>query len=481
MKNQRTFFFYEKPALTPRKDGENPLVPERRFRPSHPDSFELRFTNNTVTQFGGYPLWNKFCHEIGLNQRLARHVRMERGAIAFTAPEVARFLIDAKILEAERLMHVETMRLDPLLCQCAGIDGLPSGKTLGVYLKQHDDGHLKGLDHLMVDLNSKLWKQIRRQCSKKERKQLDRLTIDYDSSTFTVYGQQEGADRGRCFRKKEKPGFQPRFAFVGGLGITIHQELLPQSHNLNKDFLRFHQETLQRLPKGAEVWAVRGDGALFSEGNIEYFESRGLVYAISAPLNGPLRDAIFEIPEAEWLEGENDSGNPVSIARIHYCPKTWKNKPRTFIISRRLLPNPNGQLYLLEKEKYKYFAYVTNNRATLAEQFRFSVERSTLEANIKEYKNDFDYDFLPCKEFHANRAYVGYVALARNLSIFFRRQTAPPTVNRWTMGTFHARILRVCANIKRQAGRWIVSLPVWWPYRTVMGTMIERCRALAPL
>jgi len=250
---------------------------------------------------------------------------------------------------------------------------------------------------------------------------------------------------------------------------------------LNKDFLRFHRETLQRLPKGAEVWAVRGDGALFSEENIEYFESRGLVYAIGAPLNGPLRDAIFAIPEEAWQEGENDSGEPVSVARIHYCPKTWKPKPRTFIISRRLLPNPNGQLYLLEKEKYKYFAYIANRRAPLAEQFRFSIERCTLEANIKEYKNDFDYDFLPCKEFHANRAYVGYVAIARNLSIFFRLLTAPPTVNRWTMGTFHARILRVCANIKRHAGRWIVSLPVWWPYRTVMGTMIERCRALAPL
>lgn len=481
MKSQRTFFFFKKPSATPRKDGENPLVPDRRFRAPEPDAFEIRFTNRTVTQFGGYPLWDQFCHRVGLNQRLARHVRMERGPFAFTAPELARFLLDAKILGAERLMHVETMRLDPVLCECAGIDGLPSGKTIGVFLKQHEDRHRDGLDHLMVDLTSVLWKRCRRQRPAADREEMDRITIDYDSSTFTVYGKQEGADRGRCFRKKEKPGFQPRFGFIGGLGITVHQELLPQSHNLNKDFLRFHQETLRRLPKGAKVWAVRGDGALFSETNIEYFESRDLIYAISAPMNGPLQEAVSQIPEDQWQEGENDSGHPVSIARIHYCPKTWKEKPRTFVISRRLRPNPSGQRYLLDSERYKYFAYITNYRAMLAEQFRFSIERCTLEANIKEYKADFDYDFLPCQEFSANKAYVGYVALARNLSIFFRLLSAPPTVNRWRMATFHARILRICGNLKRIAGRWIVSLPQWWPYRTVLQGIIGRCQAMAPL
>ena len=481
MKSQRTFFFHEKPAPTPKKDGENPFVPDRRFRASTPDSFEVRFTNQTVTQFGGYPLWNQFCHRVGLNQKIARHIRMERGELAFTAPELARFLLDSKVLNAERLMHVETMRLDPLLCEAAGIDGLPSGKTLGVFLKQHNDHHRRGLDNLMVGLNSQLWKRVRRPLSKRDRASMDRIIIDYDSSTFTVYGKQEGADRGRCFRKKEKPGFQPRFAFIGGLGITIHQELLPQSHNLNKDFLSFHRETIRRLPEGAKVWAVRGDGALFSQTNIEYFESRDLVYGISAPMNGPLQEAVHQIPAAEWQEGENDSGHPVSIARIHYCPKTWKAKPRTFIISRRLRPNPSGQRFLLDSEKYKYFAYITNYRGSMEDQFRFCIERCTLEANIKEYKADFDYDFLPCKEFPANQAYVGYVALARNLSIFFRLMTAPPTVNRWRMATFQARILRVCGNIRRIAGRWIVSLPTWWPYRTVMRFMLDQGATFVPL
>ena len=86
---------------------------------------------------------------------------MQRGPAAFTAPELAQFLIDAKALGVERLTHVDTLRLDPLLCQCAGIDGLPSGKTLGLFLKEHEDHHLIGLDHLNTRLNNELWKKLR--------------------------------------------------------------------------------------------------------------------------------------------------------------------------------------------------------------------------------------------------------------------------------------------------------------------------------
>ncbi len=480
MLKQRTFFYGRKPRATPKKDGENPLVPQRRFRAATPDSIEIRFTNNTVTQFGGYPLWNQFCHEIGLNQHFARHIRMDRGALGFTAPELARFLTDAKMLGAARLMHVETLRHDPVLCQCSGISILPGGKVLGTFLKEHEEHHLRGVDNLLLNLTHRLWKKRRRLLPKADRKKMDRVIIDYDSSTFTVYGKQEGADRGRSFRKKQKPGFQPRFAFIGGLGIAIHQELLPQSHNLNKDFFPFHEATLQRLPEHAKPWAVRGDGALYSQAFVELLEKQKLVYAISAQMNAALQDAISQIGESQWEDSKNDRGDPYSIARIQYKPKTWA-RARTFIISRRLRPNPDGQGYLIEGAKYKYFAYVTNYRGNAVEQFQFSIERCTLEANIKEYKADFNYDFLPCKELHANKAYVGYVALVRNLSVFFRLWCAPRTVNRWTLGTFQARILRVCGNLKRTGGRWILSLPTSWPYRTIMDEMIRRCGAFTPI
>ena len=54
MSTQRNLFFGKKPAKSPKKDGQNPPVPQRRFLALSPDEVEIRFDNTTVTQFGGW-------------------------------------------------------------------------------------------------------------------------------------------------------------------------------------------------------------------------------------------------------------------------------------------------------------------------------------------------------------------------------------------------------------------------------------------
>jgi hypothetical protein len=468
VRRQRTFFLGKRPSATVRKDGENPLVPERRHSRLLPADLSVRFDNETVTQVGGYPALSQFLGSVGLNGLLAQHVKMARGPLAFTAPELSRFLVDAKLLGADRLMHVETLRLDPLLTTMSGIDGLPSGKTLGVYLKSFDAGHLSALDALNVKVLHQQWKRRFRGQKKPD------VILDFDSTTMTTYGQQEGSDRGRCFRKKDKPGYQPKFAFIGGLGLMLHQRLEPQSQNLNSDFESFFVEAERRLPRKARFWAVRGDGALYSHERILALERRGLVYAISAARTEDLRAVIREIDEEGWEEGVDESGRPYSIARVQYCPKTWGDRRRTYVVSRRL-KDDHFQARLFAGEQYKYFAYVTNFRGPLLSQFLFGVERCSLESFIKESKAGFDYHRLPCAERNANEAYLRHVQLAYNLAIFFKLALAPRGVNRWTIDTLRTRLFRVCGNLVRKAGRFTLSLPSWWPYRSVLSQIFRHC------
>ena len=474
MRKQRNMFFGQAPAESPRKDGSNRPVRERRFAAMRPEAVEIRFDNRTATQCGGYPLWHAFATEIGLDAGLAQHLKLRRGRNGFTAPEAARFLIDAKLLGCERLMHAETLRVDPMLGACAGIDGLPSGKTLGDFLRQHESGHVAALARLAERFNHSLWRRHGRRGGKTGP---TAVGLDYDSTTFAVYGKQEGADRGRSFRKKDKPGFQPRFAFLAGLGVIVHQELRPESHGLNKDFRAFHREAVARLPKGARLAFVRGDGALYSKDNIRAFEADGLTYAVSAMLTTHLREAIAAIPEAAWEEGETEDGRVYSVARLRYCPKTWDGRKRTYIVSRRLR-STTGQGYFFEGEQYKYFAYVTNRRGTAVEQFLFCIERCSLESFVKEAKLGLHYDRLPCAGETANRAYLEYVRLAYNLSIYFKLHTAlrQGGVNRWTVETLRRRVFNVVGNLRRRRGGWSLTLPAWWPYRSVYRQIERRCR-----
>ena len=468
MRNQRSLFLGDRPARTPKKDGTNPPVPDRRFAAVDPNEIEIRFSNRTVTQFGGYPLWASFLDWVGLDAALAHHIKMGRGPLAFTAPELSRFLIDAKVLGADRLMHLERFRLDPMLTMTAGIDGLPSGKTMGVYLKEYEDHHIDALGRYNTRSLNHLWSQAHRGKPK------PRIVLDYDSETIAVYGKQDGADRGRSFRKKDKPGFQPRYGFIGGLGLMVHHELPPQSHNLGRNFLDFHRETVRRVPKKAKIHAVRGDSGIYAFENIRHFETQGLVYAISAQKTHDLQEAIAQIPPDAWEDGEDEEGRPYSIARLRYCPKTWDKKERTFVISRRLRHDAHQRL-LFGDDIYKYFAYITNYNAPLPTQFRFATERCSLESFIKEGKGNFHSNFLPCKELSANRAYLEHVQLAYNLAIFFKMLGVPNGLNRWTIRTLRDRIFAICGNLRWKKDHWVLSLPTWWPYRTVFGQIQRRC------
>lgn len=463
MQTQRTLFFGKKPAKTPKKDGENPPVPWRRFTACSPEEIEIRFNNTTATQFGGYPLWDTFLKEIGLDARLASHIKMNRGPNGFTAPELSRFFVDANMLGAVRLMDVDAMRFDPMLTQALGLKILSSDETIGRYFKSFHEGHLQSLDRMNVRLNNQLWKKTRKH--RRGPTKDGNMILDYDSSVMTVYGKQEGADRGYNFRKKDNPGFQPKFAFIGGLGVIVNQQLYPQSSNLPKAFEPFHAETLSKLPKTARVWAIRSDGALYAEERIKWLEKK-YTYAISATRTAHLCDRIKSIPEDEWVEAHDERGRLCSVARIHYCPKTWEEKERTYVVSRRL-KDLKGQQVLWDWERYKYFAYVTNYKAPLVTQFKFCVERCSLESFIKESKSGFHYAALPCKELDANRAYLGHVQMAYNLLIWFKLLKAPRTVNRWTVATLRTRIFCVCGNLTKEMGRWVLSLPALWPWRTL--------------
>ena len=464
MSKQRTLFFGKIPQKSPKKDGENLPVNERRFAAVRAREMEIRFTNTTATQFGGYPLWDGFLKEAGIDARLAHHIKMNRGE-GFTAPELSRFFMDACVLGCERLMHVDRMRYDPMLTHAFGIDGLPSDETVGRYFKSFGQGHLESLDRLNVRVNNREWKTWRRGLSKKKRQESEGIILDYDTSTMTVYGKQEGADRGRCFRKKDKPGFQPKFAFVGGLGVMVNQELHPQSRNLGSDFESFHWRTVGKLPKTARIWAIRGDGGLYSEERVEWAEEQGYTYAISAARTEDLKGVMHEVGESVWEEGMDERGHHYSIARIRYRPKTWK-KARTFILSRRE-KELRGQQVLWEWQKYKYFAYVTDVQGSLLSQFKFCVQRCSLEGFIKEGKRGFHYDFLPHRELDANRAYLLHIQLAYNLFIWWKLLAAPSPVNRWGVETFRRRLLTICGNVRKRMGRWVLSLPRWWPWRTV--------------
>jgi len=180
---------------------------ERRRATVRAEALDVRFNNRTVTSFGGYVALKPLIDQLHLRQRFARSIRIKKEQ-GFTIPELGCWFVDTKLLGVERLSHIDVVRGDPLLSAMNGFDAMPCGVTEERYLRRFQAQHNAAFEGLNDGVLTWL---SRRALTARQR----RVILDYDTSTMAVYGKQEGADRGRSFRKKDKPGFQPKFAFIG--------------------------------------------------------------------------------------------------------------------------------------------------------------------------------------------------------------------------------------------------------------------------
>jgi len=279
---------------------------------------------------------------------------------------------------------------------------------------------------------------------------------------MAVYGKQEGADRGRHPRKKDKPGFQPKFAFLAGLDVMVHQRLYPESQGLGSGFTEFYQEAKGKLPQGTVLGYVRGDCALYSQDNVHRFEDEGLTFGVSAQKTSHMWRAIELLPEECWQRFEDQDGDVVDLAELYYKPASWPGEHRVYILSRRLKKTP--QKKLLQQLEYKLFAYLTDFEGTLWERYKFCVSRCTVEKCIRESKLGFDWHHLPCARFHANRAYLGHVQLAYNVMISFKLTALCGAARRWSADTIRRNLLTVPGRFSVRS-TVILHLPSWWPHR----------------
>jgi len=155
---------------------------------------------------------------------------------------------------------------------------------------------------------------------------------------------------------------------------------------------------------------------------------------------------------------------PPLLGRAHPLSADDLERPRAHL-HHLAPPQRAADRDLLGIERYDYFAYITNYRVPLADQYFFCVERRSLERCVKESKLGFVLDHLPCGEFEANQAYLHHVQLAYNIAIAWKLIHLPRTggANRWTVATIRRWLWRVPGTFRRRGERWSLSLAAYWP------------------
>jgi hypothetical protein len=253
--------------------------------------------------------------------------------------------------------------------------------------------------------------------------QFNNLTLDFDSSVFTRYGEQEGAKKGYNPKKPGRKSQHPLFAFVAECRMLANFWLRPGDTYTTNNFLNFLEDTISNLA-GKNVGLLRADSGFYSKEIFEYLEGKEkpIGYIIAAKFYRPIKLKLAN--EKIWLK----LGEGIEISETLYQAENW-DKPRRLIMVRQEIskrPQAAGkQLRLFEDEgiykNYRYSCFITNLDHSPKMIYDMYRNRADAENRIKELKYDFGAESFNCKDFWATEATLNFVALAYNLMSLFRQ------------------------------------------------------------
>ena len=191
------------------------------------------FTDKDVTPWGGMAFLGQFLDKMGFAEQVAVCGALLRQGSnrGYPLPVLLEAFVCSVWCGATRFIHTEQTRHDPAL---AGIFGWKSVPAQDAYKRFF--GKFSQSDNLRVADHFFRW-QIGPY-------RHDNLTVDFDSSVLTRYGEQEGAKRGDNAQKPGRPSHHPLIAFVNDLRLVANFWLRSGDTASSSNFLAFLEATL---------------------------------------------------------------------------------------------------------------------------------------------------------------------------------------------------------------------------------------------
>ncbi|MDZ7400387.1 MAG: IS1380 family transposase [candidate division KSB1 bacterium] len=245
--------------------------------------------------------------------------------------------------------------------------------------------------------------------------QLESITLDADSTVKTVYGNQQGAEKGYNHKKPGANSYHPMLAFVSQLKLVVNSWFRCGSAYTSNGICEFINQTQALLPSNIKQVFFRADSRFFNGALFDLLESFHWTYLIKVKL----KNLQSLLASQNWypLPGHPD----LAICEFQYQGKSWTKKrtlkairiitewvPADFMGIRQWIP------------KYEYACHCSNLTVDVLELHELYKHRSTSETWIEQVKNQLLAGGTLTDDFHANDILWQLNVLAYNLSVMMR-------------------------------------------------------------
>jgi len=394
----------------------------------------VEFNNDNVTGFANFHLLETFKQSIDLTGIISESLTLEKGANSvYSAEQTLDFLIDSAALGHSRFEHTEALRFDPGYKDVKGIDRYPSEKVFRDFFSKFA---LQSLEEL-CEINRRL---IELRSSWEEPKE---VWFDIDSTTITLFGEQQGGEVRYNARYHGRPSFDMMVCFINETKDLLYFKICSEGHTPKSEFKDFLAKCQQLLPSNYVLQGLRIDKGFFSENNIEYVEGQHLAYVAKVPMYSNVRSFIQQLPHELWQEvnGHTD------VTRKKLLLNNWQHD-RYIDIRRIKIEKHTGQMILSEAQCYRYEAVLSSElEQTPNDNLCWYDGRGTAEDLIKEAKNGFAVNEASQHELIRNTAYAFVKVISYNLFQFFRAVAVPESHQSWQIQTVRRKLINVPGNV----------------------------------
>lgn len=366
-------------------------------------NMEIEYSDKKVTPFGGMSLIKRFLDNLGILNYLEQLDLPEPGSNrSYKSVEIIESFWVSIWTGASRYIHCDWLRYDTVLQKIFEFNQMPSQSTYSRFFKKFSQAR----NHRVF---TKLQHWFISQISN------DNLTIDFDSTVITKYGDQEGSAKGYNPNKRGRNSHHPLMAFISETKMVANAWLRPGNTAASSNCISFMEETFKDILKDKKIGLVRGDSGFYTEEILSYLEAQKLNYIIATRLYPNVKDKIWQIEN--WVE----------LAKgIYLNEMTFEHengKPRRYIIIRKNIedrPKASGKLLFADMPGYRFSCYVTNIELPVEQIWNIYNSRADCENRIKELKSDFGLDNFCLNDFWATEASFRFIMVAYNIMALFK-------------------------------------------------------------
>jgi len=298
-----------------------------------------------------------------------------------------------------------------------------------------------------------------------QRKSINEIILDMDSSDSPTFGKQEGSAYNGHFGYT---CYHPLFVF-NQFG-DMERALLRNGNVYSSDDWKSVLEPIIERYRDKDIRRYfRGDAAFANPDIYRLLEKENYFYAIRLKGNNILQGHIAHLLT-------RPVGRPPKKPVVQY--HSFRYQAASWDIARRVV----AKIEWHEGELFPRIGFiVTNLRWKYSNVVKFYNKRGTAEQWIKEGKYALKWTRLSCHDFDDNQVRLQLFCMAYNIGNFLRRLALPNQIKDWSLRTMRERLVKIGAKVVSHARYVTFQMAEVLVSRSLFYEILERIKRLKPI